>query len=255
MTRFSIRSRRLVGMGLAGTLAVFTIACGDDSNDDEANAEYAAFCDAELEVEAAVGVEEPDPEAIEAAFSALAEATPESSQAIVDQTIGAAQTMLQSEGEDSAAFDEAYPQLIQVVRDNCGFGELDVIAKSYEYSGVPDEVDGGPTVVALTNEATDEFHEAVFIRKNDGETRSAEELLELPEGEADEVTTFEGVAFAAPGEEAFAVIDLEAGDYVMLCFLPVGATPEAMATMEETGEEPDGAPHFTEGMVTEFTVT
>jgi hypothetical protein len=79
--------------------------------------------------------------------------------------------------------------------------------------------------------------------------------LALPEEEVESAVTFAGVAFAAPDAEAFAVVDLEPGSYVMVCFLPVGATPEVMAEMEATGEEPDGAPHFTQGMVHEFTVS
>jgi len=44
---------------------------------------------------------------------------------------------------------------------------------------------------------------------------------------------------------------LFAGEAFALCFIPVGFTMDAL----ESGEEPEGAPHFTEGMVHEFEVT
>ncbi|MGQ0825516.1 MAG: hypothetical protein ACT4OX_10920 [Actinomycetota bacterium] len=45
-------------------------------------------------------------------------------------------------------------------------------------------------------------------------------------------------------------MNLEPNRHAALCFIPVGFTVEALAS----GEEPDGAPHFTEGMRQQFTV-
>ena len=39
---------------------------------------------------------------------------------------------------------------------------------------------------------------------------------------------------------------------MIVCFLPVGATPDNMEALESG--ELQGPPHFTEGMVEEFTV-
>jgi hypothetical protein len=39
-----------------------------------------------------------------------------------------------------------------------------------------------------------------------------------------------------------------------VCFMPKGATPEAMAEMESGGSEPTGKPHFMLGMAQEFEV-
>jgi hypothetical protein len=47
---------------------------------------------------------------------------------------------------------------------------------------------------------------------------------------------------------------LEPGRYAMVCFIPVGFTPEVAAEAAASGTEPEGAPHFTEGMIAEFTV-
>lgn len=52
---------------------------------------------------------------------------------------------------------------------------------------------------------------------------------------------FVTATFAEPGDEGSALVTLEPGDYAMVCFVPVGG-----------GE--DGPPHFTEGMLHEFTV-
>lgn len=60
--------------------------------------------------------------------------------------------------------------------------------------------------------------------------------------------------FGEPGDDDYFVADLEEGEYIALCFIPVGLTPEAAAAVEEGGEEPQGPPHFTQGMRAEFTV-
>jgi hypothetical protein len=80
------------------------------------------------------------------------------------------------------------------------------------------------------------------FRINDDETRSLEEILQLPEEEQMELATPVTFAFAPPGGSFTAFADLEPGRYAALCFIPVGG-----------GE--DGPPHFTEGMFAEFQVT
>jgi len=99
----------------------------------------------------------------------------------------------------------------------------------------------------FSNEGT-ELHEMALIMINDDTTESIGELLELPEEEAEAKTTFIGVSFAAPGESDTMYADLEEGRYVVICFIPTGST-----SMEEA-ETADGPPHFTQGMVQEFTV-
>jgi hypothetical protein len=46
--------------------------------------------------------------------------------------------------------------------------------------------------------------------------------------------------------------ELDPGRYVAICFVPVGATPEALAS---GGPLPEDDGHFVHGMVTEFEVT
>jgi hypothetical protein len=130
---------------------------------------------------------------------------------------------------------------------NCGWASVDVTATDYAFAGIPAEVDAGVTNFGLTNEGA-EVHMLFLARKNDGVTQSAEELLALPEEEAMALTTMVGEAFAPPGADSYLVADLEPGDYVALCMIPVGMT-------STDGPPPEGPPHAMQGMVTEFSVT
>ncbi len=69
--------RKLGSVG--AVLAVALVGCGDD---DEGSDAYADFCQAELQLEAAVASE--DPAAIEPAFEALVAAAPEASREVVE---------------------------------------------------------------------------------------------------------------------------------------------------------------------------
>lgn len=132
--------------------------------------------------------------------------------------------------------------------ENCGWEAVDVTATNYAFAGLPDELPSGPTSFDLSNEGED-VHELLLLRKNDGVTQSAEELLALPEEEAMSLATPIGSpAFALPGEEGYVVADFEAGDYVAVCFIPVGMT-------NVDGPPPEGPPHAMEGMYAEFTVS
>lgn len=141
---------------------------------------------------------------------------------------------------------------------------VEVTAVDYGFEGLPESMSVGDTL-ALTNASDVEFHEMVVFRLPDDETRSVEELLALPEAEqealfADGPAT---VLVAAPGEAGMAVLGdgtlAEAGNYVALCFIPIGADPQMVADAMASagGEAPDlgdGPPHVTEGMYATFVV-
>ena len=67
-----------------------------------------------------------------------------------------------------------------------------------------------------------------------------------------------GFAFAEPGATAAQTVTIgEPGDYLMVCFIPAGTT--SLPSIDPNASAPPslgtGAPHFTLGMLKEFTVT
>lgn len=128
---------------------------------------------------------------------------------------------------------------------NCADEQVDITAVDYEYQGIPQTLTAGTYGLVLTNEGQ-EWHEVIIAKKGDGVTESFEELLQLPEEEALQKVTNLGAAFAGPGSVSGTVVDLEPGEYAALCFIPVGTTGLDV--------QAEGPPHFTEGMVHEFTV-
>lgn len=143
-----------------------------------------------------------------------------------------------------------------------------VTAEDYKFVGLPETVPVG-TRLALENSSQTELHELVAMRIPDDETRSVEEITQLPEEEADMIFGDQMPAMVlvrAPGEAEMisAVGDgsfSEPGRYGVFCAIPVGADPAAMlAAMQEESDAPPttaagaGLPHFTQGMYGEVIV-
>jgi hypothetical protein len=248
---------RRAGFGaLIAALAFAGVACGDDDDTEtgsgsetEADAgdnggDTAAFCDAVTEANAAFQSDAP-PENGEEIVAALEESAPEELSEQVATVAGAARDAI---GGDSAAFESeefgtAFNDVELYRFDNCeSDAQVEVTAVDYAFEGVPESVPAGTVAFKLTNDSeAGEEHEMVVFARAEGETRSFEELLALPEEESESAVIFGGAAFAPPGAESATLIDLTPGEWAMVCFIPVG------------GAE-DGAPHFTQGMITEFTV-
>jgi hypothetical protein len=283
--------RRVVS--LVAAAALLAGACGDDSPSGSAATTTAAgggsagteaggaggaaqqtFCDAVIEAESifvagpdtdAEGNPTPDglaqfSEELQPLLADIETNAPEEISGEVDSVLAAVNTALE-EGDPAAVETEEFLKsdtaLDRYVVDNCELdGVQDVKAIDYAYEGVPAKMPSGKVGIKFDNTGK-EVHEAAVVRINDGVELSATELLELPEEEAMEKTEFKGVAFAPPGDEAATVIDLEAGRYLMVCFIPVGTTSldQLMAAHEGGGEAGAGPPHFTKGMVTEFEVS
>jgi hypothetical protein len=289
MKIFSLKS------GLAATVLVALLAagCGDDSDDsaddpadstettdpadgattgagddDPEQADLAAYCDAVVGIETApapdIDFETATEEEIAAGMQTYAA---EVIRPLADEVIAVAPEEL---ADDAATMDGAVDEMastgdfgvfeqpdVAAAEDrlhafdlaNCGWESLDVSAHDYGFDGLGDELAAGLTSFEFSNEG-DEVHELLLVRKNDGVTESADELLALPEEEAMQKVTMLGEpAFADPGGDDYKVVDLEPGDYVAVCFIPVGTTDT------EGGPPADGPPHFTQGMVAEFTVS
>jgi hypothetical protein len=277
MNRHSLRW--IAAVAAVGTL--IAAGCGDDSDDEAEDtgteetsettaageSDFAAYCDAELAIETA-----PEPEidfetaTPEEQAEALRTYGSETMRPLADDVVATAPEELTDDVEllstavdevaasgDFATFEQpdveaASDNLHAFDLDNCGWSTQQVTASDYAFEGVPEELSAGPTSFELTNDG-EELHELMLVRKNDGVTTSADELLALPEEEAlSQVTPVGSPAFAAQGEDDSLVADLEPGDYIGVCFIPVGTT-------SEEAPPPEGPPHAMQGMVLEFTVS
>jgi len=233
-----------------GTLAA-------DGSEEATSPEAEAFCEAELALEEAFNAE--DEAAMDAALETL---TAAAEPAGLTETLDALLAGLEEFGPE---FEAAYAEVIDYMKANCGYAQAEATASEYEFEGLPTEIPAGGTIFSLEN-AGDQVHEIAVMRINDDVTMSLDELLALPEEEATSMVTTAAFAFAFPGTVSYGTADLTPGRYVALCFLPEGATPEAMSLLEEAGVDgPEdsipadlgvelGPPHFTKGMVHEFTV-
>lgn len=147
--------------------------------------------------------------------------------------------------DDSPEVDEALGTINQFVADNCGYPVYDVTGREYEFTGVPSTVDTGVNLFRFTNEGA-ELHEMAILRIKGDE--SIEELLELPERQAEKKIQFMGGTFAEQNGTGIAYVDFKKpGRYAAVCFIPVG-------TVDPEAEPPEGPPHAAEGMVAEFEV-
>jgi uncharacterized cupredoxin-like copper-binding protein len=112
-------------------------------------------------------------------------------------------------------------------------------AADYSFT-LPDSIPGGLTQLQFTNTGK-EAHHAQFARLNDGVTLQQFQaaLKQGPPAIFPLITFQGGPAPLVSGGKAEAVVDLPAGQYVLLCFIP----------------SPDGVPHLAKGMVKPLTVT
>ena len=249
---------------VAVLLATGLAACGDDDETETsgdapagegAEGDTGAFCDALVEFNGAVlGVELDDTSSAED-ITAAGEQLGPMMQAIVDNAPeGLGDTAEELNGAvaaledgDATAFNsddtfQTYTEFVDSAVGECDFEQVDVTLADYAFEGLPETIEAGTYAFALTNSSDVEDHEMAMVRKADGVTQPIEEILELPEEEAESMVEFIGAGFAPPGGEGSALVELTPGDYAVLCFIPVGG-----------GEE--GPPHFTQGMVAEFTVS
>ncbi len=147
--------------------------------------------------------------------------------------------------------------------DDGGDAATEVVAVDYGFEDLPDTIQAG-TQLTLRNDSENEVHELVAMAIPPEETRSAEELIALPEAELFAAIPGEPALalVAPPGEESFVAIGdgtLEAGRYLVFCAIPTGADPDEFlqAAQEATDGPPQvdgGPPHFTSGMYAELTV-
>lgn len=236
---------------LAALLVVpllLTAACGDDDDDSAGTTTTAAgdgeqaagdFCTGYMELLAG----DPSPEQIRA----VADQAPEGGR----EPLEAIAAGFEEQGEDffeSEEFQAAFAEIGRVAGEECADQTIAVTAVEYAFEGMPSEVPAGVVNVEFSNNGN-EFHEMVVFRKPEGTTQSFDEIFEMGEEESEGLIEEKGGTFAPPGGEAGGLFQLDQpGEYIAVCFIPVGSTPDA----------PDGGsgpPHYTQGMRAEFTVS
>jgi hypothetical protein len=209
-------------------------SCGDD---DDGGEEASAFCEGFLELNQT----EPTPERIREVAADAPEDAVDAMNEIADG--------IEEEGEAYFEGDSAGDNFVTVSQaavDECAEEEIDVTASEYKFEGIPEEMDAGIVGVNFENTGG-ELHElVVFAKGPDAGDATFDELLELGEDEAEGKLLEKGGSFAEPGQTSPGIFELEAGDYVAVCFIPEGTSGD---------EEGQGPPHFTKGMKTEFTVS
>jgi hypothetical protein len=252
--------RRRSGLAVAAAavvaLALIGAACGDDDDDtaadnaggttettaaDTAAADTAAFCDARIQLEQEFNADQPDAQAITGLLEDLQASAPSDLAANVEgiSTLLASAAESGSDPSEDPAFTENVQPIDEFALEQCGDQTVEVTAADYSFEGLPETLDAGTTGFKLTNEGSEQ-HVLVVFKFNDGDTTSLEDLLALPEDQAQQHATFVGAASAAPGDWGSGFMDLEPGRYAAFCPIPMG------------GE--DGPPHFTQGMSAEFEV-
>lgn len=145
----------------------------------------------------------------------------------------------------------------------CGADDTRVTAVNYAFQGMPATLEPGRRLFRLHNAGT-ELHEMIFLRKKATTTESFDQILalgaenqEAAEEKVDDAGGLFAFPAAAAGPDAVdssTLLNLTPGQYAVVCFIPVGLTPAAAEAAQQTGQEPEGPPHFTRGMKTEFTV-
>jgi hypothetical protein len=234
------------------TLATIAVGCGDDEGDADSPSaactslvDFNAAASADSDTSTADGAKTLGT-AVAPLWEAATDAIPDGSEADADVVTAAIDDLTNGDPEafESDATFEAYSRALTAAVDGCGFAEQSVSATEsngeYLFDGMPDTLEAGTVAVTMAN-AGAEPHVMIVYRKNDGETRSAEELLALPEEEGQKAGSEVGAVFAMPGASSIGLVLLTRGDYVYFCPIPVGG-----------GD--DGPPHFTKGMYGEFTV-
>ncbi|MCZ7528629.1 MAG: hypothetical protein M5U14_21000 [Acidimicrobiia bacterium] len=251
-------SRRWV----AGTACLLLVlaACGDDDESASGDENTAAACDAFVAIDEATFVE--DFEGIIAAIEDFVATAPDDVAAAVEPLL----PLLRSdpdavdESEELAAAEGASDEWAW---DNCADPQIEVEALNFAFSGMPSEIDAGRVGFRLVNATqTDEFHEALVLRKGDDVAGSPSAALISALG--DEVSvdntfgafaefTLVGGGLVDPEGDDIFVVDLEPGEYVLACLLPVGSAELLEAYF--SGEHVEGEYHIHQGMFAEFTVS
>lgn len=210
-----------------------------------------AFCDATVGAESAVlAASEGAPgEDVEALMDESESTAPDAISEELGEVLTAARAALRSRDMKalrSKEFQQADQAVDRYVADNCESKKLSVPGADYAFEGLPAVVPAGRVTIDFPN-VGEELHELLLMRINEPGV-SVDDLLAIPEKKAEKKVSFVRALFALPGESDVETMDLEPGEYAVLCFIPVGATSMKAARSAE------GPPHALEGMAAQLTV-
>ena len=115
-----------------------------------------------------------------------------------------------------------------------------IVTKEYNFT-LPQGFSGNGTF-DISNQGEQNHEMAVYAVAPGSTTADVQAFLASTEPPAGPppIIPSGGISAAAPGSDIFVHLDLKAGDYVMVCFLP---------------DTKSGAPHFSLGMIQPFTVS
>ena len=223
---------------------------GDDEGG-EVDPEFAAYCEASAEIDESGGP--PSAEQIRELISLAPEAIAEEASVVEDA--------LDANDDDAEAIfaDPAVGTAVSAIEawesENCGGGGdegddgdveaadgatvVPVVGVDFGFEEVPETIAAGPVALEFTNEGEAVHEMALFSLAG----KTVEQVISDTEAafEADDEGAIEdlGYAFRPPGGDArYVNADLEAGEYVLLCFIP----------------GPEGKAHHELGMQQTFTV-
>lgn len=224
---------------LAATLVTVGAAC---EGDDDAGL-TAEACDAYADLQGAfLG----DPAELTPKAEAFAAVAPKDLKDPVDVLV-AALSSDDPAASETPEYAEAQTEVADAVYADCASdAKADVEGLDYKFAGLPGKIAAGRLNLRFTNDSqTDEPHELIIVTGANGET--AAELQALPMEELFAAARPLAVAFTdAPGAVSTTLVDLEPGEYLVICTLPVGGFDAA--------QDGPGDPHSNHGMVATLTV-
>lgn len=239
------------GRALAATalLLVPAAACGDDDEP----AASGAFCDAVAAFADAVSTGGDPSGPIDDLVADAPDDLAEDVAGFVDAVTSAAASAASS-GDDRAFLEDDFRSLAADVQRRiggaCDYQAVPIEVREYAFGDLPETIDSGLVAFELTN-VGEELHELILLRRAEGTVGDLVDVVnDDPGGELGQLEEV-GVALpVAAGDDSVLLADLDPGDYVVVCFFPVGvATFDELLAGAETVDD-----HRSLGMIQAVTV-
>jgi hypothetical protein len=232
MRYFSLRVAAVASIVASAAVAVPSAVGAQTANS-------AAFCGARSQVGPSAS-----PDQMKAALATLAQ----NAGGTATGPATALDALYAKKGSKTFNSDKAFGYLSSIdeyVYGNCPGTSVAVTATDYQFDGISTALPSGTAKIKFTNSSPKEDHEIAILRLLPAaEGMDVLTLLKMPEKKAAKYADLDSAVFtyAPAGEEGYTVTELEPGNYVYACFIPVDGKNK-------------NAPHFMEGMYGTFTVS